>query len=264
MSVISSSSFSERPYAHLKRLYMDTPMQQAQKLVLDKAQSHYLSRVLRMAEGAELIVFNGKDGAFLARLIGLSKMASVVELVSHVAPQPPRANLIYFFAPLKAGRLDYLVQKAVEMGVGILQPVLTDFTQVKKLNSAKMRANMIEAAEQCETLHVPELRSQIHLADLLETWSNTHCDHHLIICNERAKNRNPVQDLAPLRGKKLGVLVGPEGGFSLHEQALFAQSDFVYHVSLGPRILRADTAAVAALSMVQILAGDWYDGPSST
>lgn len=169
-------------------------------------------------------------------------------------PQPPVPDLVYAFAPLKAGRLDYMVQKAVEMGAGALQPVVTQHTQVAKPPMEKMQANLIEAAEQCGVLSLPALHPPVKLDRLLAGWDR---ERRLIFCDEDAATDNPLPALRAVAEAKIGLLVGPEGGFSDDERRMLRALPFVTAIPLGPRILRADTAAVAALALVQATLGDW-------
>ncbi len=163
-------------------------------------------------------------------------------------------DLHYCFAPLKHSRLDYMVQKAVEMGAGVLQPVITQHTQVSRLNIERMQANAVEAAEQCGILAIPQCREPVALRQLLEGWDHQRA---LVYCDETQSEAEALQLLTPLRGRPLGILVGPEGGFSADEREMLRDKPFVTAIPLGPRILRADTAAVAALALVQAVAGDW-------
>ncbi|MER8765509.1 16S rRNA (uracil(1498)-N(3))-methyltransferase [Mesorhizobium sp. M0601] len=217
-------------------------------------QSHYLSHVLRLGEGAEILVFNGRDGEWSAAIATKSKKALRLRLLALQRPQPPLPDLVYCFAPLKQGRLDYLVQKAVEMGAGILQPVITQHTQVAKPGIERLRANVVEAAEQCGILAVPELREAEKFERLLSNWDG---ERRLIFCDEDASTNNPLPALQAVRERKLGLLVGPEGGFSDEERKMLRALPFVTAIPLGPRILRADTAAVAALALIQATIGDW-------
>jgi 16S rRNA (uracil1498-N3)-methyltransferase len=217
-------------------------------------QSHYLSNVLRMAEGAELLVFNGRDGEWLTRIGAKTKKAVRLEAVEQTRPQPAAPDLLYCFAPLKVGRLDYLVQKAVEMGAGVLQPVITQHTQVTKIGTDRLQANIIEAAEQCGILAVPEVREAQKFDRLLVSWDK---ERRLIFCDESAETNNPLPALQAIQERKLGLLVGPEGGFSGEERKQLRALPFVTAIPLGPRILRADTAAVAALAVIQAAIGDW-------
>jgi 16S rRNA (uracil1498-N3)-methyltransferase len=200
------------------------------------------------------VLFNGRDGAWLCRLTSDSKKSVTLGLVEQVAPQTPPSDLWYGFAPLKTERLDYVIQKAVEMGAGTIQPVLTRFTQVSRLKHERLIANAIEAAEQCEVLSVPQVEVEATLERLLDSWP---ADRALIFADEGEASSSPVEALSALKGRKVGVLIGPEGGFSDEERARLRALPYVVPISLGPRILRADTAAVAALAVIQAIIGDW-------
>ncbi len=217
-------------------------------------QSHYLTHVLRMAEGAELLVFNGRHGDWLARIAAKAKKAVRLETVEQTRPQPATPDLVYCFAPLKVGRLDYLVQKAVEMGAGVLQPVITQHTQLAKVGTERLQANAVEAAEQCGILAIPEVREAQKFTALLSSWDK---ERRLIFCDESAETNNPLPALQTIGERKLGLLIGPEGGFSEDERKQLYALPFVTAIPLGPRILRADTAAVAALAVMQATIGDW-------
>lgn len=238
----------------LQRLFVPHDLGPGVLFDADRGQSHYLAHVLRMAEGAELLVFNGRDGEWLARIAAVGRKAARLAVERQERPQPPAPDLVHAFAPLKAGRMDYLVQKAVEMGAGVLQPVLTRHTQVAKPPMEKMQANMIEAAEQCGVLSLPALRPPVGLERLLAAWER---DRRLIFCDEDADADNPLPALRAVAETKVGLLVGPEGGFADDERRMLKALPFVTAIPLGPRILRADTAAVAALALVQATLGDW-------
>jgi len=238
----------------MQRLFIDRPLSAGATIAPDKAQSNYLLNVLRMAEGADLLVFNGRDGEWRAVLRQPGKKQAALELAEQVRAQPAPSGLVYCFAPLKSGRLDYMVQKAVEMGAGVLQPVMTHHTQVPKIKVDRMAANAVEAAEQCGILAVPECREPVKFDKLLANWDP---GRRLIFCDEDAETNNPLSILQAVKEKKLGVIIGPEGGFSDAERAQLRALPFVTAIPLGPRILRADTAAVAALAVIQATAGDW-------
>ncbi|MHA6691776.1 16S rRNA (uracil(1498)-N(3))-methyltransferase [Devosia sp. A449] len=243
-----------RTHATLPRLFVEPDLIAGTQLTLGKDQSLYLAAVLRKSVGDEVVLFNGRDGAWLTRLTSDSKKSVALELVEQIAPQTPVSNLWYGFAPLKTERLDYVVQKAVEMGVGTIQPVITRFTQVNRLKHERLLANAIEAAEQCEVLSVPTVETEITLERLLDNWP---AERALILADEGAASSSPVAALAALKGRPVGVLIGPEGGFSDEERARLLALPYIVPISLGPRILRADTAAVAALAVIQATIGDW-------
>ena len=238
------------------RLYLDAPLAAGARQALDRAQANYLLNVLRLRPGDSVLVFNGRDGEWQAEIRGDGRKSADLVCVEQVRPQVPARDLLYLFAPLKHARLDYMVQKAVEMGVGALQPVITRRTQSTRVNLERMRANVIEAAEQCGILSIPEVRESV---DLTAALAALEPDRLLVFCDEGAPVANPMAALEPLGNNivKIAVIVGPEGGFTDEERARVAARDNSVRVSLGPRILRADTAAVAALAVVQSVLGDW-------
>ncbi|RWB29539.1 MAG: 16S rRNA (uracil(1498)-N(3))-methyltransferase [Mesorhizobium sp.] len=238
----------------MQRLFVPNDLGPGIEFEASPQQGHYLMHVLRLGEGAEILLFNGRDGEWSAAIAAKSKKAVRLKVLALQRPQPPLPNLIYCFAPLKQGRLDYLVQKAAEMGAGVLQPVITQHTQVAKPGIERLRANVVEAAEQCGILAVPEVREAEKFERLLAGWDK---ERRLIFCDEDASTNNPLPALQAVREKKFGLLVGPEGGFSDEERRMLRVLPFVTAIPLGPRILRADTAAVAALAVMQATIGDW-------
>lgn len=238
----------------MQRLFVPDDIASEVTIEADPSQSHYLLTVMRMAEGGEVLVFNGRDGEWRASVAQKSKKVAALRPVEQTRPQPPRPDLIYCFAPLKQGRLDYLVQKAVEMGAGVLQPVITQHTQNAKAATERLRANAIEAAEQCGVLAVPEVLDTVKLDRLLAAWEP---GRRLIFCDEDAATNNPLPALNAVAERRLGLLIGPEGGFCEDERRQLRALPFVTAIPLGPRILRADTAAVAALALIQATIGDW-------
>jgi 16S rRNA (uracil1498-N3)-methyltransferase len=238
----------------MQRLFLPHDLVQDAVVEPDAQQSHYLSHVLRLKPAAKLLVFNGRDGEWLAEVAAVEKKKVLLTLLAQVRPQPPHPDLLYCFAPLKAGRLDYLVQKAVEMGAGVLQPVITQHTQMSTVGTDRLRANAVEAAEQCGILAIPRVEDAIKLDRLLWLWEP---GRRLIFCDEGADTNNPIPALSAVAERKLGLLVGPEGGFSEEERQQLRALPYVTPIPLGPRILRADTAAVAALAVIQATIGDW-------
>ena len=228
---------------------------------LDRNQANYLVNVLRLADGAAIRVFNGRDGEWRATLRGGGRKVWSLELGEPLRDQPPPSDLHYIFAPLKQARLDYMVQKAVEMGAGRLRPVLTQHVQVSRVNLERMESNAIEAAEQCGILTIPAVDEPIALRQLLETWPGREDGRRLIFCDEGDERADPLSILTGMAPAPLAVLIGPEGGFSVEERQLLRSRPFVIALPLGPRILRADTAAVAALALVQAVLGDWRSEP---
>jgi 16S rRNA (uracil1498-N3)-methyltransferase len=237
-----------------QRVYIDHPLTAGAVVTCTPEQSSYLRSVLRLPAGAELLVFNGRDGEWRARLDHEGKRGAVLEMVAQTRAQETGPDLWYLFAPLKRSRLDYMVQKAVEMGVSRLVPVLTQHTVAERVNLERMRANAIEAAEQCGILHLPEITEPAKLASVLASWP---VGRRLIFCDEGAAAANPIDVLRALPVGPLAVLIGPEGGFSDAERTQISGKPFTHPISLGPRIMRADTAAVAALAVVQAVLGDW-------
>ncbi len=241
-----------------QRLFLDAPLHDGARVPLDRDQANYLVNVLRMAPGAGVLVFNGRDGEWRAVLDGDRKRAQLV-IEAETRAQTPPATLDYLFAPLKQARLDYMVQKAVEMGAGRLRPVITRRTQVTRLNEDRLRANAIEAAEQCGILSIPAIAAPVPLADVIASWEAAEAGRRIIFCDEDETGADPLTVLARLDPGPLAILIGPEGGFAPEERALLKAQSFVTAITLGPRILRADTAAVAALALVQAAAGDWRE-----
>lgn len=246
-----------RTHKRLQRLYVEAGLSAGLTLELDKPQANYLGTVLRQKPGRQIVVFNGRDGAWLAEIVEISRKSAAIRLIELSAAQPAPADLWYGFAPLKSARLDYVVQKATEMGATRIQPVITAHTQIATLKMDRLRANVIEAAEQCEVLQVPDMMDATGLTGLIRMWPDLHGDRVLIFADEDEAAASPIEKLSTLKGKRAGVLIGPEGGFSEEERALLKAQPFVFPISLGPRILRADTAAVAALALVQSIIGDW-------
>ncbi len=239
----------------MQRLFIGVPLSEGQPIAASPEQFNYLANVLRMGEGAQVLLFNGRDGEWKATLGFAGKKKLSLTPTEQTRPQPPHPDLHFLFAPLKVGRLDYLVQKAVEMGAGTIQPVLTQHTQVQKVGIDRLQANVIEAAEQCGILSVPIVHEPAKLDALLSGWD---ASRRIIFCDEDAATNNPLGKLGSIRDNRLAVLIGPEGGFSEPERQTLRSLPFVTAIPLGPRILRADTAAVAALAVVQAIIGDWH------
>lgn len=239
------------------RLFVDAPLAQDARVPLDRDQSNYLGNVLRLAAGAEVLAFNGRDGEWQAAIEGRKRPDGLV-ILQQTRPQDRLADLAYVFAPLKHARLDYMVQKAIEMGAARLQPVLTRFTQASRVNTERMRANVVEAAEQCGILSIAAVAEPIALEHFL---SQRPAERLLIFCDEAAEVESPIESLQGARqAGGIDVLIGPEGGFAEEERALLQRQPKILRLALGPRIMRADTAAVAALALVQAVLGDWGGG----
>ncbi|WP_026618400.1 16S rRNA (uracil1498-N3)-methyltransferase [Ensifer sp. WSM1721] len=238
----------------MQRLFVESPLHAGARHEATREQFNYLVNVLRFNEGSSLLVFNGRDGEWRAELSMPSRKQAVLTAVEQTRPQPLPYDLVYLFAPLKVGRLDYLIQKAVEMGAGVLQPVMTQHVQGKVASLDRVRANVVEAAEQCGVLGIPAVEAPRKLEDLLANWPR---DRRIIFCDEGNESQNPLPILNGISERRLALLIGPEGGFSEAERTLLHSLDFVTAIPLGPRILRADTAAVAAMAVIQASIGDW-------
>lgn len=237
------------------RLFVADPLGVGGHVPLDKGQSNYLINVLRLGSGSPVLIFNGRDGEWLASLHPEGRKSVSLVVTEQTRPQHAPCDLHYLFAPLKHARLDYMVQKAVELGVSRLQPVTTRHTQAARVNLDRMRANAIEAAEQCGILTIADVAEAMPLGKALETLSDGRV---LIFCDEDAEVRDPIAALSSVKkGTPLAVLIGPEGGFAEDERMLLLRQPNVVQLALGPRILRADTAAIAALTVVQSALGDW-------
>lgn len=243
------------------RLFVNDDLSLGRVIDLVRDQAHYLITVMRLKDGAEILVFNGRDGEWTGQIEQKSRRACQLRITGRLREQSARPTLTYCFAPLKQARLDYMAQKAVEMGAGVLQPVMTRHTQVQKLNLERIRANVIEACEQCGVLAVPEVREAVALKDLVASWSEPGANGRIIFCDESSRGNNPIDHLAKLTPAPTALLIGPEGGFSEDERTFLTGSDAVVAIPLGPRILRADTAAVAALAVIQATIGDWRHAP---
>jgi 16S rRNA (uracil1498-N3)-methyltransferase len=237
------------------RLFVDAALREGEKIALERNQSNYLGNVLRLSAGESILVFNGRDGEWRAEIEG-RKRPDGLTIVARTRPQDRLPDIAYVFAPLKHARLDYMVQKAVEMGASALQPVLTRHTQVSRVNSERMRANVIEAAEQCGILSLAAVAEPIALERFLEKRETSRL---LVFCDEAADIGNPIEALRQglTADGGIDILIGPEGGFAEEERALLLRQPRTLRLSLGPRILRADTAGVAALALVQATLGDW-------
>jgi 16S rRNA (uracil1498-N3)-methyltransferase len=245
---------------HTPRVYVDAPLHEGATVPLDATQANHLINVLRLKPADTVLVFNGRDGEWQAFLRAAGKRTRVLAVKTLTRSQQPGPDLHYLFAPLKHARLDYMVQKAVEMGASRLRPVLTQHVQVARINLDRMRANAIEAVQQCGILSLPEICAPLTLDRVIATWEPRRL---LVFCDEDAPVRDPVATLAQARAAhatnapSLAVLIGPEGGFAPEERTALARVPNAVRLALGPRILRADTAAVAALALVGAVLGDW-------
>jgi 16S rRNA (uracil1498-N3)-methyltransferase len=237
------------------RLCVEASLSEGARVALSPEQANYLLNVLRLREGARVLVFNGRDGEFAASLESASRKRASLVVGAQLRRQEYAPDIDYLFAPLKHARLDYMAQKAVEMGARRLRPVMTRRTQASRINLDRLRANAQEAAEQCGVIWLPEIVADEPLEKALEHWP---AERLLIFCDEDAPQANPVSALEGVAAPAgLALLIGPEGGFDEAERAAIMRLPKVLRLSLGPRILRADTAAVAALALIQAKLGDW-------
>lgn len=237
------------------RLCVDHPLGVGQSVPLDRGQAHYLFGVMRQSAGDEVLLFNGRDGEWRARVAEAGKRAGVLTCEEATRPQAMPPDLWLLFAPIKKARTDFIVEKAAEMGAARILPVMTEFTNSGRVQRDRLQTHAVEAAEQCGGLYVPEVVEAARLDRLLADWDPARrilfCDETL--AGEAAKG---LPNLSP-GDAPWAVLIGPEGGFSETERQRLRGLEHAYPVALGPRILRADTAAVAALTFWQQRYGDW-------
>ena len=243
------------------RLFVEENLQTGIDLEIKASQFHYLKNVMRLATGAEVTLFNSRDGEYLAEITDSGKRNMTVKLMKQSRPQSDDPDIWLIFAPIKKNRLDMIAEKATELGVAKLVPVITDHTNIERVKTDRLRANAIEAAEQCRRLTVPEITEPMPLQKLLDNWDVT---RRLLVMDETTvEDGDAGVSMATLGKSKDGqacdaILIGPEGGFSASELDLLGNLPFVTKVSLGGRILRAETAALAALTLWQELIGEIY------
>jgi len=235
------------------RLYVDAPLGKGQSLSLSKGHAHYITGVMRQKAGAIVALFNGRDGEWQAELVDAGKRRAVLTCLQQSKAQKPPPDVWLYFAPIKKVRTDFIVEKAAELGVARICPVQTDFTNAERIRQDRLQAHAIEAAEQCGETYVPPVEALQKLDTVLTGWPT---DRKLLFCDETLVN-DATQGLADAKGKKWAILIGPEGGFSDKEITKLRAMDVTHPISLGPRVLRADTAAVAALTLWQNTLGDW-------
>jgi 16S rRNA (uracil1498-N3)-methyltransferase len=245
------------------RLFVEHPLAEAARLPLERAQAHYLFNVMRLGEGAEISVFDGRSGEWLAQVVEAGKRGGVLQCLSQSAPQRDPPDVWLLFAPVKKARTDFIVEKAVEMGARRLMPVQTDFTNAERIRRDRLQAHAVEAAEQCGATFVPVVADLAALSRVLNDWPE---DRALLYADEAQAGRaSPLAGLLAGDDARKGgrapppaaLLIGPEGGLSEGERVRLASLPFAAPLALGPRILRADTAAVAALALWQATCGDW-------
>ncbi|WP_108681515.1 16S rRNA (uracil(1498)-N(3))-methyltransferase [Methyloceanibacter sp. wino2] len=238
----------------LPRLFVKSPLQASAEITLDRDQTHYLAHVLRIKPDSYVLVFNGTDGEWCARAGAAGKKSMTLVAEHQSRPQEEGPDLHYLFAPIKRARVDYMAQKATEMGASVLRPVITRRTIAERVKVERLEANAVEAAEQCGILRVPEVHAPQKLEEILKAWDP---ERRLVFADETAAIASPLEALASDASRPHAVLIGPEGGFDPEERDLLLKKDFVLPISLGPRVMRADTAAVACLTLVNAVCGDW-------
>lgn len=244
-------------YTPVTRLHVDAALRDGAEVALDDKQAHFLKNVLRLGPGATLALFNARDGEWGAEIAHLGKKDGAVRVVARRRPPAPEPDLWLVFAPVKRARIDFLVEKATELGVSEIRPVFTARTIVERVNLDRLKANAREAAEQTGRLSLPEIREPQDLTRLLAAWP---AGRALVLCDESGTAPPLLDAVKPRKSAAWAVLIGPEGGFADMELDALRALPFVCAVSLGPRILRADTAALAALALLQASIGDWRAG----
>ncbi len=236
------------------RLYVDHPLGPGQSLTLDKAQAHYLFGVMRLSVGAGVLVFNGRDGEWRTDVAEAGKRVGVLVCVEQTKPLQMPPDLWLLFAPIKKARTDFIVEKAAEMGASRIVPVMTAFTNAGRIQRDRLQAHAVEAAEQCGGTYVPEVAEAVKLDKLLDGW---HAQRHIMFCDEALVGGTARLPTVSETVGPWAILIGPEGGFSDKERVRLHAPEYTHPVTLGPRILRADTAAVAAMTLWQDVLGDW-------
>ena len=235
------------------RLFVDAALGAAQSVAMNRDQANYLFNVMRLGRGDHVALFNGRDGEWTAEVAECNKRAGVLVCQEQTMAVQMPPDLWLLFAPIKKARTDFIVEKAAEMGAARIMPVQTRFTNADRIRQDRLQAHAVEAAEQCGGTFVPEVTELARLEDVLSNWPD---DRQLMFCDETLAGATSALEAAPASGK-WAILIGPEGGFSPEEQVRLRAMPGVVPVSLGPRILRADTAAVAAMALWQSTLGDW-------
>ncbi len=242
------------------RLWVPEALTEGITLELSPEQAHYLKNVMRLTLKDEVALFNGVDGEWRATVAALGKKSSTLTIGGQLRPQQDEPDVWLLFAPIKHAHMEWLVDKSVELGVSRLLPTRTERTQLSRLNVERLLAHVIEACEQCERLTVPDMEDMLPLRQRLQDWPE---DRLLLFADEQGDATPLASMLQSLpQGQKLAILIGPEGGFSAEERALIRQQPFARPIGMGPRILRADTAAAAALACVMAQHGDWQNMPA--
>ena len=243
--------------SHIPRLFVDQPLKSDQSFALPEDQSKYLLRVMRLTTGALVRVFNGVDGEWGCKLT-IDRKRAVLTPLESLRAQESSPSLRLLFAPIKKARTDFIVEKATELGVSVLQPVITEYTQSQRVRTDRVRSLAIEAAEQTERLDLPEINEAMPLTKVLADWDS---GTPLLFCDEGGQSTPITQKANQLENRSAGLLIGPEGGFSPKEREMLHALEFVIPITLGPRILRAETAVVSALTLWQSMFGDWQKAP---
>ena len=239
------------------RLFTDTPLPGVGRVFLTADQTHYLHRVLRLDTGAPVALFNGVDGEWRCTIAEMARSACILAVDRQLREQTPEPDLWLIYAPMKKNRMDFLVEKATELGVSCLWPVLTRNTDAGRVNTDRVRAQAIEAAEQCERLSVPIVEKAIALPKLLANWPE---ERPLLVADETGGGTPVAEVVKSLAGRACAIVIGPPGGFDASELDVLRKQPFVSTIGLGPRILRAETAALSVLAVWQAVAGDWQNG----
>ena len=234
------------------RLFVDHTLGEAQSVPLNKDQAHYIFSVMRKSIGETILIFDGNNGEWEASIEEISKKSGVLLCIKQTKPQIMPPDLWLFFSPLKKVRTDFIVEKATELGVAKIIPVQTEHTNADRVNLSRLSAHAIEAAEQCGGIYIPKIEKLQKINEVLENFP---LDRRLLFCDEKLQASEV--NLENLKKGKWAILVGPEGGFSEIERKYLKGLKFTFSISLGPRILRADTAAVTAISLWQNYLGDW-------
>lgn len=240
------------------RIFVDPPLAAGKPVLLDEKQSKYLTRVMRLEDGAAIRVFNGRDGEWRAQLVQESSKKVAISPVERTREQVAGPDISLLFAPLKKARTDFVVEKACELGVRRIQPVMTEFTQASRVRSDRLQTVVIEAAEQTERMDIPTVEDDMSLWAALDNWD---ASTPLYYCDEAGVAAPMADTLSKAVEASAGLLIGPEGGFSAAERERLRSLEFVVPVTLGPRILRAETAVVSALTLWQSFVGDWRNDP---
>lgn len=236
------------------RLYVDAPLVEGAHIETTPQQAHYLGNVMRLSAGCRVLLFNGCDGEWLAEIASNRRNDRELCAIKQTREQSGGPDIHYLFAPLKKARLDYLVQKTTELGVAAIRPVITRRTIAERVRLERMQANVVEAAEQCGVLRVPEVHEPEKLEAVLKAWPQ---ERSLIFADEGAAHASPIEALGAVPAGPSALLIGPEGGFDDAERRMLRALPFVHTISLGPRVMRADTAGVAALALINAILGDW-------